>query len=62
MLLPNGMIGPVDCILDVTQQGVNPEKLGIPDAVRSAARDKRTMDILCPGQFSKAGSPSDTTV
>lgn len=55
MFLSNGMVGPVDRVLDVAQQGVDPEELGILDAVRSAPCDERLMTAARPGQFPESG-------
>lgn len=55
MFLPNGMVGPVDRVLDVAQQSVDPEELGTLDAVRSAPCDERLMAATRPGQFPEGG-------
>ncbi len=49
------MIRPVDGVLDVAQQSVDPKKLGVLDTGRSSARDDRAMEISRPGQVPEGG-------
>ena len=55
MFLPNRMIGAVKGILDIAQQGVDPEESGISDAVRSSSGRLWVMGVSCPIDSPESG-------
>ena len=57
MFLTNRMIGTVKGILDIAQQGVDPEESGIPDAIRSSSCHLGPMGISCPIDSPESGQP-----